>query len=218
VPPRLLAPPTEKLAFDVVATVLLLSYDTKPLGLAAKGITGQLGSGVRNRCSTMEPPRRQHCILITNLQHVILGGLRAHCSALLLENYYDGGRELYKVRGFGPHSCWPVFDYFLHAGELDFEITPGSKLGFWPSGCVMAFKNGPELTLHARDDSRPLCRDEFRAGDPVSGSEEDKHLYSKIWKRLRQRAVEFTPDNNAIPVLRHVPKPLLNREEDLRRA
>lgn len=165
----------------------------------------------------MEPQRRQHCILITNLWHVSLEGLRAHCSALLLENYYDGNRELYKIRGFGPHSCWPVFDYLLGADDLDFEVSSG-RPDPWSSGCVMKFKNGPELTLFARDESRPLCRDEFRAGDPVYGSEEDKALYRKIWRKLRQRAVEFTPDSSAVPVLRHVPKPLLHLEEDLKRA
>lgn len=146
--------------------------------------------------------------LFTNLDYVVLRGVRTHCHALVLQQVaHHLGVETYecRVRGFGADASSEVFDISHPTTELDFEVVPAqsNQAAFIKAnGTVCPLSTGSilrigvlELQLHAHDSSKPICQDPFEA-------EQDQRVVLKVWRKLRERVAEFWI-HPAMPVVGH---------------
>lgn len=150
-------------------------------------------------------------ILFTNLDMVIVGGVRTHCSALLLErteDFLNRGQHQCKARGFGPDPAWPVFDLFLKTPDIEYVLQSAQSesvsmmVGNEPrpmfTGALLQIKDGPQLQLIAAINEQPIQVDVFE------GPSEER-IIRKVWDVLSRRVVEFSDTPNR-PVLGWVRK------------
>jgi hypothetical protein len=109
--------------------------------------------------------------LVTNLDFIQMDRLRLDCSALLLEEQYEGlpGMEKqFRIRGFGPDGAWPVFSLWLEptvtwqiAGSADssqLAVILGEAGTERPifSGMILELSTGLRFFLQIEDNRFPL--------------------------------------------------------------
>jgi len=153
---------------------------------------------------------RDQYILFSNLQFVVVNGVRTYCRALLLErteSFGDRGKAQCKIRGFGPDPAWPVFDIFLKCDALDYStqdavsthallIGSDGKARPLTSGTILTI-DGLSLALHSGNYEQPIVCDKFE------GDQEDR-IVLFVWDKLADRACDSW---NApyMPLLQHAP-------------
>lgn len=148
-------------------------------------------------------------ILFTNLSYVVIGQVRTHCSALLLEQAehpFDRDAIQCKIGGFGPDPAWPVFDYFLTGDQLIVSTQDAQDGNLFigqsgiprplSTGQILTIKDGPTLQLHAQNTEAPICRDDFR------GLRDDRVIL-RVWSVLEARVRQHWTAPN-MPTLRWV--------------
>lgn len=107
-------------------------------------------------------------ILITNLEYVVVNGVRTFTHALLLTEgkafFRDGVRR--ELRGFGTDPAWPTFD--LTVPSMIYTLMPASNphvvmiTDAAPegrpllSGAIMQIEGGPRVDLVVSNPEQPL--------------------------------------------------------------
>ena len=135
--------------------------------------------------------------LITNLEFVVVNGVRTHTHALLVEegpSMFGGGADR-RIRGFGMDPAWPVFD-IMGLPSIDFELTDASGGPLFISdsnpegrplysGAIMQMAaGGPKIDLIVQDHEQALDikRFEGRYGDSI---------ITKVWDHLSATVGRF---------------------------
>lgn len=165
---------------------------------------------------------RDRYILFSNLQCVVVNGVRTYCRALLLErteSFFDRDKAQCKIRGFGPDAAWPVFDIFLKSDTLDYStqeaasthamfIGSDDKARPLASGAILTIA-GLSLELHSGNREQPIVRDEF------DGDQADRIVLS-VWDKLADRACDSW-DAPYMPLLMHEPVAVVRAHQKQRR-
>jgi hypothetical protein len=143
--------------------------------------------------------------LLTNLDYVILGGVRTYTHALLVvreKEPLDERRPRYQLRGFLTHSSLPVFDSVVPSDE--FELVPAHSDQFWVEseaedgrhrplfrGAILRIAGAPDVHLIA----------EVNSSDPI-----DVHRFPEetdvatVWRLLEEKvAAHWTGPNMPLP-------------------
>lgn len=99
-------------------------------------------------------------VLITNLWHVNVDDLRAHCNALLLVREVDPRDSNVlrcQLQGFGTEAAWLVFNRELPT--IDHEVRDDQIVLLAAGGRVL--QSAPKIHLHRDDIDRPLAVQTF---------------------------------------------------------
>ena len=111
--------------------------------------------------------------LFTNLQYVIVNGVRTHTFALLLcdpSGWLDKANRRSQLRGFGTAPEWETFD--LDMKSLEYTLTDARSGAIMitdshptnrpiASGAVMQFTDGPRVDLIVCDQGKPIAVHKF---------------------------------------------------------
>jgi hypothetical protein len=153
-------------------------------------------------------------VLFTNLQNVIVNGVRTNACALLLEECKDifGSKNLRRrARGYGTDAAMAIFDMELPSIEYETieAASPHVMLlnsgGVRPlsSGVILKFaEGGPELSLVVQDQDEPLDVQRFEK-DPEGGDYEDmwRAIYEKTthyWRAPYMPSVTYGPPSQRV--------------------
>jgi len=151
-------------------------------------------------------------VIITNLQYVCIGPVRAHVSALLLEENespFDRGKLRCRMRGFWVDPSAEIFD--MEIPSVDFELVP-AKSGhifisdsqpepgpLFQGGVMKIAGGGPEVSMISRDDRHEIQIDRFE------GKTGDRTIL-KIWEHFPPLVQKYWNAPNIARVI-HVRNP-----------
>ncbi len=149
-------------------------------------------------------------ILFTNVQYVIVSGVRMSCHALLLKESKpifadedDDEARRYQAVGFGTEAAWNVFDMDLPSMEYTSEgaasphIMMTEEDGPVPlsSGIIITIKDGPKISIVSCDNHHPIDIQEFERADDVQNEEIIDTIYKKAthyWRAPNMPSLVWT--------------------------
>lgn len=143
--------------------------------------------------------------LITNLDYVVIGGVRTYTHALLVErgdSLFNPDEPQYKLRGFGTDPALPTFDAVIPTDEFELVAAQSNAIFVGGDGeprplfggAIMRIVGVPEIQLIAAGGSRqPIDVHHFS---------EDTYV-DAVWELLSRKVAEHWSAPN-MPLLQWV--------------